>query len=233
MRLHFIQHVPFETPAFILDWAVKNKFDISMTRLYEENSQFPNLSDIDGLIIMGGPMGVYDEGDYPWLYNEKRFVEKAIITEKKIFGVCLGAQLLASVLGAKVKKHSQKEIGWFPVSKTADGQNHPLLKDLPDTFEAFHWHGDTFGIPEHGNRVFSSEACQNQGFVMNNHIIGLQYHIELKSESIDALIENCGDEIADEPWIQQPETIRDKSLKLLKQSNDMTESLLNRWIVGH
>ncbi|NQT24215.1 type 1 glutamine amidotransferase [candidate division KSB1 bacterium] len=230
MRLHVLQHVPFETPAYILDWARGRNLPVMTTPLYQAPN-YPNQMDFDALVIMGGPMGVHDEGEHHWLKNEKHFIEKAIISEKKILGICLGAQLLASVLGAKVYKNPDKEIGWYPVSLSGDGQSNPLLKDLPATFNAFHWHGDTFDIPEHGIRIAESKACTNQGFVMNNHIIGLQFHLESTTTSIKELVENGRSELVEGKWIQNEEVLMNQTDQHVAESNRWMASILNKWIM--
>lgn len=229
MRLHILQHVHFEAPAHILSWAGSKRLSVSKTDLFKTHL-FPNLSDFDALAILGGPMGVHDEGEFPWLYAEKRFIEKAILMEKKILGICLGAQLLASVLGARIIQNPEKEIGWYPVHLTPEGQDHPLIQDLPASFVAFHWHGDTFEIPEHGRRIGKSDACQNQGFVMNNHIIGLQFHLESTKESVESLVLHGGHEIEEAKWIQDAATMTEKTDQHGQQSNGLMESILDRWI---
>jgi GMP synthase-like glutamine amidotransferase len=230
MRFQVLQHVPFETPACILDWARPHGIPVMTTRLFE-NQSYPNQMDFDALIIMGGPMGVHDEGEFTWLHNEKRFIEKAIISEKKILGICLGAQLLAHVLGAKVYRNMEKEIGWFPVKLTVEGQQHPFLRDLPASFNAFHWHGDTFEIPEHGVRIAENRACSNQGFVIGDRIIGLQFHLESTAGSVRELVDNARHEIQPGRWIQSEEVLMDQTNLFVAQSNRWMASILSRWIL--
>ena len=109
MRLQYLQHVPFETPGYCLEWVQNNQIKIKGTHLYQ-NDCLPELDTFDILIVMGGPMGVYDENKYPWLEQEKQFLMDVILSGKKILGICLGAQLLAHVLGAGVVKNEEKEI---------------------------------------------------------------------------------------------------------------------------
>ncbi len=114
MRAHYLQHVPFEGVGSIEPWLKINGYEITNTRLFEE-TDFPSLKDIDLLVIMGGPMSVSDEGKYPWLVHEKKFIYEAIKSDKAVLGICLGAQLIANVMGARVYQNPLKEIGWFPV----------------------------------------------------------------------------------------------------------------------
>lgn len=202
MKLHWLQHVPFEGPGTIEAWARQRGARIQCTR-WHAGETAPDPADIDLLVIMGGPMGIYDEAEYPWLAQEKAFIRRAIDAGTRILGICLGAQLLADVLGARVYPGPHKEIGWHPLTRAA--QAPPLL---PDTLTAFHWHGDTFDLPEGAVRLASSEACLNQGFLFGEHIIALQFHLETTPESMEALIDNCAHELVDGPHIQPAEQIR-------------------------
>ncbi|PYV10484.1 MAG: amidotransferase [Acidobacteria bacterium] len=203
MRVHFLQHVPFEGLGSIEPWIRANKYRLSATRFYDRHP-LPNLDEIDWLIAMGGPMGVYDDRIHPWLSEEKRFIEEAIKKEKTILGVCLGAQLLADVLGARIFRNRYKEIGWFPVEKSRESCRSLIFSDLPDKFEAFHWHGDTFSLPKGAIRVASSAASLNQGFVYEGRVIALQFHLETTKESAELLLNNCTHELSEGPYVQSP-----------------------------
>ena len=197
MRLHYIQHVNFETPANILKWASSRSVDVSYTRMYESEI-FPDLSQFDILVVMGGPMSVKDESEFPWLKNEKRFIKNCMDQNTKILGICLGAQMIADVLGAAVSKNEHKEIGWFDVEKTSDSA---VSKMFPDKFKAFHWHGERFGIPAGAVKLFRSEACDNQGFAYGNSV-ALQFHIESNDNSIVSMLENCASDIEVSRYVQ-------------------------------
>ncbi len=189
MILHWLQHVPFEGLGYIEDWAKSQSMEISCTRLFADEA-LPSSEAFDWLVVMGGPMGIYEHEKHPWLVVEKEFIKKAIVAGKTVLGICLGAQLIADVLGAKVYPGPQKEIGWFPIRR-AEGA--PEI--IPEELTAFHWHGDTFEIPEGATRLASSKASKNQGFVYNNCVFALQFHMETTPQSMDALIENCSDEL--------------------------------------
>ncbi len=208
MKIHYIQHVHFETPANIFKWAEKKGYPIKGSRLFL-NEPLPDIDEFDLLVIMGGPMGVYDEKLFPWLVEEKKFIEKTLKSDKKILGICLGAQLLADVLGARVYKNREKEIGWFPVSKTEEGKKSKLLTDFPDRFTAFHWHGDTFDIPSGAVHTVKSEACENQAFeYKGGKVVALQFHLETDFKSAKALVDNSVEELKEKgKYIQSPEEI--------------------------
>jgi len=120
-----------------------------------------------------------------------------------VLGVCLGAQLVADVLGGRVTRNPQKEIGWFPVQLTDEARASPLLGGFPQQFLPFHWHGDTFSIPPGAVRIASSAACANQAFQFDDRVIGLQFHLDYSAESIETMIGNCGDELMDAPGVQR------------------------------
>lgn len=188
MHCHYLQHVPFEGPAAIAAWAVDRGHTFTGTHLHEGDA-LPDLEAVDCLVVMGGPMGVHDEAEYPWLADEKAFIGDAIDAGLPVVGVCLGAQLVADVLGAPVTEHAYDEIGWFPVEATDAGRQHPLLADLPESFEAFHWHGDAFAIPAGATHLYESEACDTQAFLYDERVLGLQFHLEATRESVEALLD--------------------------------------------
>jgi GMP synthase (glutamine-hydrolysing) len=203
MTLHYLQHVPFEGLGSIEDWAVANSHAITCTRLYAADP-LPPACDFDLLVVMGGPMGVHDVDRHPWLTAEKDFIRDAVDADRVIIGICLGAQLLADVLGASVTKNTHKEIGWFPLTPDPGIQGTEWESLFAEDLEAFHWHGDTFDIPQGALRLASSKACLNQGFVYAERLVAMQFHLETTPGSAAALIENCGDELVDGPFIQQP-----------------------------
>jgi GMP synthase-like glutamine amidotransferase len=206
MRVHFFQHVPFEDLGSISHWVEANSHSLSATRFYL-NDNLPSVDDIDWLIVMGGPMSVNDEREYPWLVREKRFLEDAITKNKVVLGICLGAQMLANVLGSAVYRNKFKEIGWYPVSRTEEADRSTALSALPRQFEAFHWHGEIFDIPRGAIRIAESEACPNQAFAFGARILGLQFHLESTPASVSALIQNCPGDLVVGRYIQDPETM--------------------------
>jgi GMP synthase-like glutamine amidotransferase len=194
MNIHYFQHVPFEGLGSIENWARKPDHKVTATRFYEDH-KLPFIDICDMLIVMGGPMGAYDEDKYEWMAEEKRFIEKAIVRGKKVIGICLGAQLIAEVLGSKVYKNKEKEIGWMPLKLTPEGKKATVFSDFTDGQNVFHWHGDTFDLPNGAVQLASSEACEQQAFLYDNHVLGLQFHLETTEDSIVAMLENCKDDL--------------------------------------
>ena len=201
MRVHSLQHVPFENLGSIEPVLKEKGHQLSATHLYTDQP-LPLLHDIDWLIVMGGPMGIYQEDIYPWLRLEKRFIKEAIQSGKTVLGICLGAQLIADALGSRVYKNRHREIGWFNISRLAQASNTILSEAIPEQAEVFHWHGDTFDIPQGAVALASSEACENQGFIMDDRIVALQFHLETTPESASLLVENCGDELDASAYVQ-------------------------------
>ena len=220
MKLHYLQHVPFEGLGYIETWAKTHDIEISCTRLFAAEA-LPEHDTFDWLVVMGGPMGIYDHDEHLWLAGEKVFIRQAIDDKKTVLGICLGAQLMADVLGAKVYPGPCKEIGWFPIQRS---EGAPQM--IPENPIVFHWHGDTFDIPEGAVKLATSAPGINQGFVYNGNAIGLQFHMETTPQSMEALIENCGHELVDAPHIQTAEQMR-AGLSNLPTINAALANLLN------
>ncbi len=226
MRIHYIQHIHFEGPGAIEDWCQARGHQISGTRIFK-NEPLPALGEFDFLVIMGGPMGVADIDEYPWLREEKRFLKEVTGHGKPVLGICLGAQLLSECLGGEVRKNPEKELGWHPVSLTPLGWNSPIFGGLPGTFPALHWHGDTFSIPPGAHHIASSEGCHNQAFALDNRIVGLQFHLEVTTEGLQGLIEASQGELEqDGRYIQDPQEILGRN-DLITESHGLLFSLLD------
>ena len=201
MNIHYLQHVPYEGLGCIEDWAHKNNCKVTCTRFYE-NQELPSIHDFDWLIVMGGPMGVYDDGKYPWLEPEKEFIQQAISEGKIVLGICLGSQLIAAALGSKVYPNAEKEIGWFSVKKTEFAREINWLKNMDEEQLVFHWHGDTFNLPEGSAHLMYSDVCHNQAYLINDRIMGLQFHFEVTENSLNEMIRYGHDELIDGKYIQ-------------------------------
>lgn len=210
MKVHYFQHVSFEGLAALQAQLINAGATISGTHWYQ-GQHAPSSHDYDILIVMGGPMGVADTDQYPWLAAEKLAIKDAIACGKKVLGICLGAQLIADVLGAKVTKNTQREIGWFEVQSNEALLTSPWSEVFPETFTPLHWHGDTFSLPERALLIGSSEVCVNQGFIIDDKIIGLQFHLELEAENVVELSEACANEFDGSSAVQSPTEILDNS----------------------
>ncbi len=224
MHLHWFQHVPFEGLGAIEGWAAARRATITATRFYA--GEQPDGCDFDWLVIMGGPMSVHDQFQYPWLSREKKAISRAIDDGKTVIGICLGAQLIAEVLGARVTANNHREIGWFQVRLTSAARNDPLTDGLPETFPALHWHGETFSIPPRSRHLAASTACVNQAFSYDRRVLALQFHLEATAASTAGLIHNCRHEMQPGPWVQDSRDIVCRE-DFFSRANMLLERLLD------
>jgi GMP synthase-like glutamine amidotransferase len=206
LRISALKHVPFEGPAGIADWARRAGHVMTTVALY--SGEAPPSPDLyDWLVVMGGPMSVGDEADHPWLPQEKAAISAAIAAGKTVVGVCLGAQLIAEALGARVYPNGQKEIGWMPIELTVEGTRSAVLGFLPRKLEVFHWHGDTFDLPPGAVHLARSEHCVNQAFLYEDRVLGLQFHLESTPQSVADIVRACAAEIVPSETVQCAERI--------------------------
>ncbi len=199
MRIHCLQHVPFEGPGSIGTWLHQHGHTLTYTRFFD-SPVLPDPADVDLVVAMGGPMSVNDEQELPWLVAEKRFLRECIGAGRMVLGVCLGAQLVASALGARIYRNPEKEIGWFPI-RAVDAADTAAFR-LPSTANVFHWHGETFDLPPGAIHLARSEACVNQAFQIGRTVIGLQFHLETTPASARELVTHCRDELVPSRYVQ-------------------------------
>jgi GMP synthase (glutamine-hydrolysing) len=190
-----IQHAEPEGPGIIGDFFDATDWHTETVRLYKPHNPCPtqeikegipkDLSGVEAIILMGGPINVYEEKRYPFLNYEDLFLKKALQKEVPILGICLGAQLLAKACGARVKKAHKKEIGWYNIFLTDVGRKDPLFKGMDDEMDVFQWHEDTFGIPQHADLIATSASCKNQAFRWTKSAYGLQFHFEVTPKMVE------------------------------------------------
>lgn len=245
LRIHALFHTDYEDLSFIKQWANNHHHMMSVSRSYNDYS-LPKQESFDWLIVMGGPMSVHNEEEYPWLIAEKHLIRQAIDTGKTVIGICLGTQLIAHCLGANVQPANVKEIGWLPIQLTAEGQSHPLSQDLPkQDFTVFHFHGDGFDCPQGATAIATSEAWANQGFIyqtpqhkaLGTWIMGWQCHFEVTKESLAKMVANGNDAIQS-GLINYPETVQSATEiieggdKYIADNNARLAAILNRMANG-
>lgn len=230
MNIHCLAHVPFEDAANIGQWATLRGSRLSYSSLFEK-PDLPPLDSFDMLAVMGGPMNIYDHAAYPWLTAEKQFIGNAINAGKKVIGVCLGAQLIADVLGGFVTANPHKEIGWHTVKLTPQAKQSIAFSTLPPEMLVFQWHGDTFSLPPGAVHLASSEACKNQAFQYGDTVLGLQFHMEYSEESIEKMLRHCAGELIEAPHIQTPEQIR-AGYDHIPQNTEWLYTLLDAFVNG-
>lgn len=183
-----IKHIAIEGPGIIADFFQDHKWQIKIVEL-QEGDWLPNkFSDIEAIIVLGGPMNVGEEDKYPFLKNEDAFIRQALKEEVPLLGICLGAQLLAKAAGAAVTKAREKELGWCQVALTDSGAQEPLFKNIAKSFDVFQWHEDTFDLPDSATLLASSSVCPNQAFKLGKNAYGLQFHIEVTSVMVQSWV---------------------------------------------
>ena len=214
MKVHVLQHAPFEGLGNIETWLRERDAQVSFSHLYESPA-LPDLAELDGidlLIALGGPMSVNDEAALPWLAPEKRLISAAIDRAMDraigVLGVCLGAQLIAAAKGAKVYPADEKEIGWHPVSGTS---REPSAFQFPDPANVLHWHGETFDLPAHAVNLARSASCVNQAFQLGSRVIGLQFHLEMTRETVSHMLHHCKADLVSGRYVQSASEIRSAS----------------------
>ncbi len=139
-----------------------------------------------GLVVLGGPMGVYERDQYPWMAEELSAIEKALNQSLPILGICLGSQMLAHAAGAQVFRGALPEVGWRPITLTPEGKEDSLLQGLHDSFEVFHWHGDTFALPRGAKLLAGSDWFPHQIFKVGQKDYGFQCHLEVTEEMVES-----------------------------------------------
>jgi GMP synthase (glutamine-hydrolysing) len=195
-RLLVCQHVAHEILG-ILDPLLRDAgFRIRYVNFGRQPEARPNMDRYHGLILLGGPMNCDQVDRYPHLSTEAALAQTAIAAGKPVLGICLGAQLLARALGARVNRNPVKEIGWYELSPTTAGARDPLFRHLRASQQIFQWHGDTFDIPEHAVHLAASPDCPNQAFRYGDNVYGLQFHLEVDQPMI-------------ERWLHAPVNVRE------------------------
>jgi GMP synthase-like glutamine amidotransferase len=226
LNIHYFQHVSCEDPGTILEWALDRGHNLTSTKFYE-NEKIPDVSQTDWLIIMGGPMNIYEEALYPWLVEEKKFIKLAIDSGKTVIGICLGSQLIAEALGARVFKNDEKEIGWFDIKVSSIAIAGKIFKGAEESLNVFHWHGDTFDLPANSTHLASSEGCRNQGFIYRDRVLAMQFHCETTEDLIRKMLENGRDDLTPGKYVQTAADILSKK-EMFESNKYIMYTILDR-----
>lgn len=190
-----LQHVAPEPPGTIGAACRELGHTLRTVRVHEGDPVPSELGEAAALVVMGGPMGVYDTDAYPHLNDEIRLIEEALRRERPVLGVCLGSQLLAATLGAEVRSGGTKEIGWHEVTLTEAAGEDTLWSNVDDQFMAYHWHGDVFDLPEGGVCLARSEQTECQAFRYGECAYGILFHMEVTPHIVDGMTEAFADEL--------------------------------------
>jgi GMP synthase (glutamine-hydrolysing) len=224
LRIHYFQHHPSEGLCSIEEWITSAGHSLTSTRFFE-NPTLPELTEIDWLIVMGGPMNVHDEKEFEWLAREKKFIREAIDQDKIVLGICLGSQLVSAALGARVYANNEKEIGWFDIELTTSAQSG-LFSEMGSILRVFHWHGDTFDLPENAILLASSAATENQAYIYKGRVLALQFHLEQTPDTMNEMIKTWREELSGGKYVQTAKELL--NLELLESNKKILFRLLTR-----
>ncbi|NNM53631.1 MAG: C26 family cysteine hydrolase domain-containing family [Spirochaetales bacterium] len=206
-------------------WLLAHGHQLSRTAYFLPESSYPQPDDLGLLIILGGPMSVYDHRDYPWMAQEFEFIRRCLKAQIPILGICLGAQILAHLLGGTVKPNREKEIGWFPVTWAQPLPVWLAGEKMPKDPVFFHWHGDTFTLPPQAQRLASSQVTPEQGFLWGDRVVALQFHGEIDAAALDQFLVSGSAELSPAPYIQTAEKMKELT-SLARQTAPFMELLL-------
>jgi GMP synthase-like glutamine amidotransferase len=195
MRALVLQHIAVEGPGRLAPFLQQRGWTLETIALYAGEQLPAEPQDYHAIIIMGGPMGVYDEALYPFLRAEQTFLHRALAQHVPMLGICLGSQLLAKALGARVYRNGCKEIGWYTVDLTPDGRTDPLFRGLSSPVPVFQWHGDAFELPAGAVALASSAQCTYQAFRYGERVYGLLFHLELEPTMIHSWLAAFAEEL--------------------------------------
>lgn len=228
MHAHVFQHVPFEGLGSIEDWLDTRDAVVSWTRWYQPCVRPPEFSTCDLLIILGGPMSANHDELLPWLAVERAAIRVAIDRGIPTLGICLGAQLIAKSLGARVFANREREIGWWPV-EPVDGADGQFADLFAEPIDAFHWHGETFDLPSGAEHLCSSAGCEHQAFSYRDHLLALQFHLETTPGSAEELIRYSDDHKHSGQFVQSAQGMLSEPQRF-EAANRLMAKLLDRLV---
>jgi GMP synthase (glutamine-hydrolysing) len=227
-KIYILQHHPVENLANIADALEGAALAWQYVRVDQGQTVPASMKGAGGLIVMGGPMGVYQTDRYPWLRDEMRLIEDAMKSNLPVLGVCLGAQILAATLGAKVERNPNgKEIGWHPIRLSDLAKDDRLMRGLPASMTAFHWHSDIFELPSGAVSLASSDKTPCQAFRHGDKAYGLQFHFEVTREGVAAMADAFAKELVREN-IPADRMIA-QAAEYLPPLEKISETVFTRW----
>ncbi len=195
-KILIVKHVEHEGPGLIGDALRSDEWEFETIELERGEALPEDLRRIAAVILLGGPMNVYEVERFPFLNEEEKLIRKALVEEVPFLGICLGAQLLAKTCGVKIYKAPEKEIGWYRIKTTKGGKGDMIFRHLPDRMAVFQWHEDTFEIPDCGTLLATGEHCKNQAFKVGSNAYGLQFHVEATPDMVRRWMEDEKDKKA-------------------------------------
>jgi GMP synthase-like glutamine amidotransferase len=224
------RHVPIEGPGYFATFLDNNHIPWQLIKIDAGENPPDSIESFSGLVFMGGPMSVND--DLPWIQSSMNLIRQAIDLEIPVLGHCLGGQLIAKALGGAVTQNPVKEMGWGKVNVRKNSIAQAWFKDLTE-FETFHWHGETFSLPEKATCILSSQYCENQAFAIGVHL-GMQCHVEMTERMIKDWCDVGYEELMqfDTPTVQSPQEIENHLTDRVANLNTVAELLYTKWITA-
>ena len=225
VNISVLQHAAFEGPGEIAEWAAQHDHAVRFHHLYRGDA-LPAPDDFDLLVVMGGEMNIYQYRDWPWLKPESEFIKSTLNAGNRVIGICLGAQLIADALGARVVQNSEHELGWLPISWTDEAR--AVFPALPAVSHVLHWHGDTFDLPAGATRLAVSKGCPEQGFLIRNKCLGLQFHMEVDPTLVKEYVAGQGEWPAG-IYVQKPEIISSEAELYCDENRQLLHGMLDQF----
>ena len=223
-------HAPHEGPGYLADYLKRHHVPYRLIRIDQDEPIPPSIDAVSGLVFMGGPMSVNDP--LPWIAKLTGLIQRAVAADMPVLGHCLGGQLISKALGGVVTRNPVKEIGWLPVMRAENTIASAWLDRLPQEFEVFHWHGETFSIPAGATRILGSRDCANQAFVIGQ-TLALQCHIEMTSEMVREWARLGADEMTPVcATIQNPQTMALNLEARVNRLQKIADVFYRRWLEG-
>ncbi len=223
------QHIGCETPGIFLDPLRERKCPVETVKLFEGARPPDDLSPFSGLLVMGGPMSVNNEADYPWLKAEDRILKEALALDVPTLGICLGSQLIAKAAGGAVRRGPLKEIGWYPVRLTAAARHDRLFRESPESIEVFQWHGEYFDTPPGAVNLASSDLYSCQAFSIGRNVHGLLFHLEVTGQMVKEWVETFKEELDSVKEFIRPEAIFERLPQRIDELNRHARRLFARF----
>ncbi|MGO0123098.1 type 1 glutamine amidotransferase [Desulfothermobacter acidiphilus] len=227
LRSLMVQHVACEGPGLLAEVLSSEGWELDIRVMDQPGATLPEtIASYKALIVLGGPMGAYEEEAYPYLYKVQELIRNAISRRVPVLGICLGGQLIARALGAAVNPNAVKEIGWYKIRLTEAGKKTPLFQNLPEEFWVFQWHGDTFDLPEGAILLAKGDTCTNQAFVYRDCAWALQFHLEVTPAMVAHWAEIYREELEDFAGSEASARLKEDTVRQWERDRDLRARFL-------